>query len=74
MSGSPSTIRSPGDLSHMRSWHSQRPSPPDQATELLQAMHRRGDACYQAWLANEDASLPHLLDATMSHLRSHVST
>ena len=29
---------------------------------------------YQAWLADEDASLPDLLDATMAHLRSYVSS
>ncbi|WP_406034951.1 mycofactocin system transcriptional regulator [Nocardioides sp. NBC_00163] len=29
---------------------------------------------YQAWLADEDAALPDLLDATMTHLRSHLST
>jgi len=31
-------------------------------------------ASYQAWLADEDASLPDLLDATMAHLRSYVSS
>ncbi|MEU0265185.1 mycofactocin system transcriptional regulator [Nocardioides sp. NPDC006303] len=31
-------------------------------------------AAYQAWLADEDASLPHLLDATMAHLRSYLSS
>lgn len=29
---------------------------------------------YQAWLADEGASLPDLLDATMAHLRSYVSS
>ena len=31
-------------------------------------------ASYQAWLADEDASLPDLLDATMAHLRAYVSS
>ncbi|MER6972091.1 mycofactocin system transcriptional regulator [Nocardioides sp. NPDC057767] len=29
---------------------------------------------YQAWLDDEDASLPDLLDATMGHLRTYVSS
>lgn len=29
---------------------------------------------YQAWLADENASLPDLLDATMTHLRSYLAT
>ena len=28
---------------------------------------------YQAWLADENASLPHLLDATMTHLRTYLA-
>lgn len=29
---------------------------------------------YQAWLTDEDASLPDLLDATMAHLRTYVAS
>jgi TetR/AcrR family transcriptional regulator, regulator of mycofactocin system len=28
---------------------------------------------YQAWLTDENASLPHLLDATMTHLRAYLT-